>query len=242
MTNSFKQYFSNTHTLLYSFLFSVPLFLVYEALILISQPNADHIVRISVDVWMKSLFTYFGVNAISFSLLVMMLLGFFILYKERDRLKDLQLSYFPIMLLECLIYAIVVAFISNTLVSLIFNIAATDPIQSLSYLQKLALSLGAGLYEELFFRVILVSLLVLLFNKLFGKKWAAIVAAVTLSALLFSAVHYMGSMGDLFTFSSFLYRFLFGLILNGIYIWRGFGVAAWTHALYDVLVISFLGA
>jgi len=242
MTNSFKQYFSNTHTLLYSFLFSVPLFLVYEALILISQPNAEHIVRISVDVWMKSLFTYFGVNAISFSLLVMMLFGFFILYKERDHLKDLRLSYFPIMLLECLIYAIVVAFISNTLVSLIFNIAATDPIQSLSYLQKLALSLGAGLYEELFFRVILVSLLVLLFNKLFGKKWAAIVAAVTLSALLFSAVHYMGSMGDLFTFSSFLYRFLFGLILNGIYIWRGFGVAAWTHAIYDVLVISFLGA
>ena len=242
MANSIKQYFSNTHTLLYSFLLSLPLFLIYEALILISQPNADHIVRISVDVWMKSLFTYFGVNAISSSLLVMTLLGFFILYKERERLKELRFSYFPIMLLECIIYAIFVAFVSNTLISLIFNIAATDPIQSLSYLQKLALSLGAGLYEELFFRVILVSLLILLFNKLFGKKWAAVIAAVTLSALLFSAVHYMGSMGDLFTFSSFLYRFLFGLILNGIYIWRGFGVAAWTHALYDVLVISFLGA
>ncbi len=240
--NSIKKYFSDTHTLLYSFLLSLPLFLIYETLILISQPNAEHIVRISVDVWMKSLFTYFGVNAVSFSLLVMMLLGFFILYKERERLKELRFSYFPVMLAECLIYAIVVAFISNTLISLIFNIAATDPVQSLSYLQKLALSLGAGLYEELFFRVILVSLLMLLFNKLFGKKWAAVIASVTLSALLFSAVHYIGSMGDLFTFSSFLYRFLFGLILNGIYIWRGFGVAAWTHALYDVLVISFLGA
>lgn len=242
MTNSIKQYFSNTHTLLYSFLLSIPLFLIYEGLILISQPNAEHIVRISVDVWMKSLFTYFGVNAISFSLLIMMLLGFFILYKERERLKELRFSYFPIMLLECSVYAIVVAFISNTLVSALLNIAATDPVQSLSYLQKLALSLGAGLYEELFFRVILVSLLLLLFNKLFGKKWAAIIASITLSALLFSAVHYMGSLGDLFTLNSFLYRFLFGLILNGIYIWRGFGVAAWTHALYDVLVISFLGA
>ncbi len=240
--NSIKKYFSDTHTLLYSFLFSLPLFLIYETLILISQPNAEHIVRISVDVWMKSLFTYFGVNAVSFSLLAMMLLGFVILYKEKERLKDLRFSYFPVMLVECLIYAIVVAFISNTLISLIFNIAATDPVQSLSYLQKLALSLGAGLYEELFFRVILVSLFLLLFNKMFGKKWAAVIASVTLSALLFSAVHYFGSMGDLFTFSSFLYRFLFGLILNGIYIWRGFGVAAWTHALYDVLVISFLGA
>lgn len=241
MNNPVKQYFSNTHTLLYSFLLSLPLFLIYEGLILISQPNAEHIVRISVDVWMKSLFTYFGVNAVSFSLLVMMLLGFFILYKERERLKELRFSYFLIMFFECLVYAIVVAFISNMLVSLIFNMSASDPVQSLSYLQKLALSLGAGLYEELFFRVILVSLFVLIFNKVFGKKWAAVIAAVTLSALLFSAVHYMGSMGDMFTFSSFAYRFLFGLILNGLYVWRGFGIAAWTHALYDVLVISFLG-
>lgn len=242
MTHSIKQYFTNTHTLLYSFLLSVPLFLIYESLILISQPNAEHLVRISVDVWMKSIFTYLGVNAVSFSLLAMMLIGFFILYKERERLKEIKLKYFPIMLIECLFYAVIVAFISNTLVSLVFNMAASDPVQSLSYLQKLALSLGAGLYEELFFRVILVSLLILLFNKIFGKKWAAITAAITLSALLFSAVHYMGSMGDLFTFNSFAYRFIFGLILNGLYIWRGFGVAAWTHALYDVLVISFLGA
>lgn len=242
MSNPVKQYFSNTHTLLYSFLLSLPLFLIYEALILISQPNAEQIVRISVDVWMKSIFTYFEVNAISFSLLVMMLLGFIILYKERERFKELRFSYFPIMLVECLIYAVVVAFISNTLVSLLLNMSASDPIQSLSYLQKLALSLGAGLYEELFFRVILVSVLILVFNKIFGKKWAAVTAAVTLSALLFSAVHYTGSMGDLFTLNSFAYRFIFGLILNGLYVWRGFGVAAWTHALYDVLVISFLGA
>ena len=241
MINGFKQYITSTHTLLYSFLLSVPLFLIYEGLILISQPSSERIVRISVDVWMKTLFIYFGVNAVSFSLLVMMLLGFLILYKERDRLKDIRFSYFPIMLVECMVYAIIVAFVSSTLTSLLINAFAEGPIQSLSYLQKLALSLGAGLYEELFFRVILVSVLVLLFNKFFGKKWAAVVAAVTLSALLFSTVHYVGSMGDMFTLSSFFYRFLFGLILNGIYIWRGFGVAAWTHALYDVLVISFLG-
>jgi hypothetical protein len=48
-------------------------------------------------------------------------------------------------------------------------------------------------------------------------------------------------MGDAFTMGSFLYRFLFGLILNGIYVWRGFGVAAWTHAIYDIMVITFMG-
>ncbi|MEX0722998.1 MAG: CPBP family intramembrane glutamic endopeptidase [Gracilimonas sp.] len=240
MTNHLKTYFDNTNNLLYSFLVSLPLFLLYELLIIISQPSGDAIVRISVDVWIKTLFTYLGVNAVSFSLLLVAVIGVFIIYKERERLKSLNFSYFPILIVEATVYAIVVAIISQSLVSFMLNMAASDPINSLSMMQKLALSLGAGLYEELFFRVILVTLFILLFTKILGKKWAGITAAVVLSALLFSAVHYVGSMGDAFTMGSFLYRFLFGLILNGIYVWRGFGVAAWTHAIYDIMVIVFL--
>ncbi|SMO58886.1 CPBP family intramembrane glutamic endopeptidase [Gracilimonas mengyeensis] len=240
MKNPVKQYLEDTHNLLYSFLVSLPLFLLYEVLILISQPQGENIVRISVDVWIKSLFTYFGVNAVSFSLLIVMLVGLFILYKERDRLKSLKFAYFPMLMVEATVYAIVVAFISQSIVSFILNMAASDPISSLSTLQQLALSLGAGLYEELFFRVLLVTLFILIFTKIFNKRWAGVTAAVLLSALLFSAVHYVGAIGDAFTMGSFLYRFLFGLILNGIYVYRGFGVAAWTHAIYDIMVIAFL--
>jgi len=240
MTNQVKQYFENTNNLLYSFLVSLPLFFLYEILILISQPSGDAIVRISVDVWIKSLFSSLGVSAISFSLLIIAIVGLFILYKEKERLEALKFAYFPMLLLEATIYAIVVAFISQSLVSFMLNMAASDPIATLTTTQKLALSLGAGLYEELFFRVILVTVFILIFTKVFGKKWAAVTASVVLSALLFSAVHYIGSMGDAFTLGSFLYRFLFGLILNGIYVWRGFGVAAWTHAIYDIMVIAFL--
>ncbi|MEX0720508.1 MAG: CPBP family intramembrane glutamic endopeptidase [Balneolaceae bacterium] len=240
MTNRVNQYFQNTNNLLYSFLVSLPLFLLYEALILISQPESEYIVRISVDVWIKTLFTYFGVNAVSFSLLLVAIAGLFILYKERARLRTIRFSYFPVLLLEATLYAIIVAIISQSLVSFVINLTASDPINGLTITQKIALSLGAGLYEELFFRVILVSLFILLFTKFFGKKWAGITASVVLAALLFSAVHYVGSMGDAFTMGSFLYRFLFGLILNGIYVWRGFGVAAWTHAIYDIMVIAVL--
>ena len=235
-----KNYFANTHTLLYSFLFSLPLFLVYETLIIISQPNSEHVVRISVDVWMKAIFSSLGVNAVSFSLLLMMLIGIFILYKERERLKEIRFKYFPVLIVESIFYAIVIALLSSALTAALLNFSSSDPATQLSYMQKLALSLGAGLYEELFFRVILVTLFIYLFNRLFNnKKWASVTAAVTLSALLFSAVHYMGDMGDFFTLNSFFYRFLFGLMLNGLYVSRGFGVAAWTHAIYDVLVITF---
>ena len=239
MQNPVKPYFQNTHNLLYSFLLSLPLFLIYEALILISQPEGEQIVRISVDVWIKTLFSYLGVNVLSFTLLIVAIAGLFILYKERERLKTIKFAYFPMLLLEATVYAIVVAAISSGLVSFVVNIINTDPIAALTTTQKIALSLGAGLYEELFFRVLLVSLFTLLFTKFFGKKWAGITASIVLAALLFSAVHYMGSMGDAFTLNSFLFRFIFGLMLNGIYVWRGFGMAAWTHAIYDILVISF---
>ena len=240
MTNPIKPYFENTHNLLYSFLVSLPLFLLYELLILISQPEGDAIVRISVDVWIKTLFTSLGVNAVSFSLMIVAVAGLFIIYRERERLKTLKFAYFPIMIVEATVYAIVVAIISQTMVSWVLNMAASSPVESLSILQQIALSLGAGLYEELFFRVILVTLFILIFNKVLGKRWAGVTAAVVLSALLFSAVHYIGAMGDPFTMDSFLYRFLFGLILNGIYVYRGFGVAAWTHAIYDIMVIALL--
>jgi membrane protease YdiL (CAAX protease family) len=238
MEKSFTSYFSDTKNLLYSFLIGLPLFLAYELLILISQPDASQIVRISVDSWFKSVFSLFGVNAVSITLLVVALAGMFILYKEREQLKRLRFRFFPIMLAESTIYAIIVTLIASFFVSSIFAFAADDPISSLSGLQKFALSLGAGLYEELFFRVILVSLLIILFKKVFNNKnWAAMTAAIVLSAFLFSLVHYIGSMGDAFTLSSFLYRFIFGLLLNGIYVWRGFGIAAWTHALYDLMVL-----
>lgn len=241
MPNPVSSYFRNTHNLLYSFLLSLPLFLLYEALILISQPESSQIVRISVDIWIKTLFSFLGVNVMSFSLLIVALAGLFILYKERERLRTLNFGYFPLLLLEAAVYAVIVALISGLLVSFVVNSINSDPIATLTTTQKIALSLGAGLYEELFFRVILVSLFTLLFTRLFDKRWAGITAAITLSAMLFSALHYVGTFGDAFTLNSFLFRFIFGILLNGIYVWRGFGMAAWTHALYDIMVISMTG-
>jgi hypothetical protein len=50
----------------------------------------------------------------------------------------------------------------------------------------------------------------------------------------------MGPFADAFTAGSFTFRFLFGLVLNGIFLRRGFAVAAWTHSIYDVLVVTHL--
>lgn len=234
-----RQYFATTHTLLYSYFVSLPLLLMYELLIYLSQPDTDQIVRISVDVWIKTLFSYIGRDVLSISLIVIAIIGFFVIYRERKRLSSLKGSYFFLMVAEASVYAFVLALIISTTVSNLLHIIQVQPVETLGLTQKLALSLGAGLYEELFFRVILVSSLLYIFKKQFAKQNIAYALAMVLAAAIFSAVHYVGALGDPFTFGSFLFRFLFGLALNAIYIWRGFGMAAWTHAMYDLMVVVF---
>src|SRR5699024_260747 len=238
-TKRVKQYLSDTNTLIYSYLISLPLLLLYEVLIFISQPNSDHIVRISVDVWVKTLFSYFGQNVLSITLILVALTGIIILYRDRSKLSSLRISYFGGILLEALVYAFLLSLLITSLVGNLLQLTPPDSIESLTLLQQLALSLGAGLYAELFFCVILVSVLLWLFKYFFSKKAAAFTAAIIFAAVIFSLVHYTGALGDTFTIRSCLFRFLFGLALNMIYLWRGLGTAAWTHAIYDLMILAF---
>ncbi len=231
-----EKYFRQTNGLLYSYLISVPLLLLYEALILISQPDGN-IARISVDVWFKSFFMYFGLDAVSTTLIVAAIIGGVIVYKKRAELKTIRKNYFLLMIIESAFYAVVVAIIVSNVVDFILLQSANGLPGNFNKLQLIALSLGAGLYEELFFRVILVSLLVVIFSKIFKQKNYSTAAAVVVAALIFSGVHYVGDYADTWLLSSFLFRFLFGLALNLIYVIRGFGMAAWTHAIYDLIVV-----
>jgi membrane protease YdiL (CAAX protease family) len=100
------------------------------------------------------------------------------------------------------------------------------------------LSLGAGLYEELLFRVLLVSGLLLLARRVMGLRPAlANTFAVGLGALIFSAFHYIGPYGDPLRIDSFVFRAIAGVAFSALYVFRGFGITAWTHALYDVIVL-----
>jgi hypothetical protein len=112
-----------------------------------------------------------------------------------------------------------------------------------STIENIFLSFGAGFYEEVFFRLILVQGLLAVIGMLGANRKApgVIAGVVLLSALLFSAAHYIGSLGDKLELYSFTFRFVFGLLMNLLLVWRRFGVTAWTHALYDVLVYTSQG-
>ena len=66
--------------------------------------------------------------------------------------------------------------------------------------------------------------------------------AVLLSSFVFSAVHHVGSLGEAFTVSAFTFRFFAGVLFALIYQLRGLAVVVYTHAIYDIIVLVFLGA
>jgi hypothetical protein len=116
--------------------------------------------------------------------------------------------------------------------------AAADPALG-GPLTRVALSIGAGVNEELVFRLILLSLTVLLFQKLIGtQRWLAVLLAFLISSALFSAAHHVIG-GEPWRAGVFIYRLFCGLFFAALFQWRGFAVAVYTHALYDIWVMVF---
>ena len=99
-------------------------------------------------------------------------------------------------------------------------------------------SLGAGVFEELLFRLVLLSGLAWLFvrcSKTFGLHSSVGVGlAVLASSLLFSLFHHVGGGLAGLEPNVFVFRTMAGILLGLLFITRGLGVCVYTHAMYDV--------
>ena len=103
--------------------------------------------------------------------------------------------------------------------------------------ERAVASAGAGLHEELVFRLLLLSLIAVALQRAFElPRPFAVLVAVALSSLVFAAAHHLaGEPLDLFAFA---YRTTAGLLFAGLFLARGFAVAAWTHASYDFYLLA----
>jgi membrane protease YdiL (CAAX protease family) len=244
-------YLAVTRSATYGFLAALPLFVLYEVGVLLATQGSGAI-RVGADVWLKTLLGYLGGAGWAALGGVVLAVGLGVLYAERNRRPPLVARYFGGIVAESLVYAVVLAFVVGGTVGALFgawtvpaDLPAALPTAAMAQMARLglglqlALSIGAGLYEELVFRVLLVGGLSLALGRLtpWDRRTSYLVAAVV-GAAVFSLVHHIGAFGDPFTLSVFTFRFLFGLALNAVFLSRGFAVAAWTHALYDVLVVT----
>ena len=240
-------YFASTRAARYSVLFALPLLLLYEGLAaLLETPQGG--MRNGADALLRGAFTAvlgFRGPAVFIALVVLVGAGFVAMDMRRAR-ESMRPVYFPLMLAEsavlAVLFGLVIGTVTARLLGAVHLLAIQGPtsLEQMSWMTRLMLSLGAGLYEELFFRVLLVSGLTALGVKVFGwSRRSAVVMAVVASAFIFSAFHYIPPYGDKLQLASFTFRFFSGLAFSALYVVRGFGITAWTHALYDAFLLLF---
>lgn len=237
-----RRYLTATREPRYSVVFALPLLALYELLVFLLPTPSLRGVRNGADVLLKTAFVAVG-GIHGLAMFSLVLLGGAVWLVLRDRRRHpgpLESRVFGGMLAESVVWALllgaVVAWLTGLLLRppLLLQTAA-EPIP-LSLGAHLVLSLGAGIYEELLFRVLLVGGLLAGGLALGWKRPVAVAVAVIGSALIFSGFHYVGPLGDTWTLQSFTFRAIAGLMLSGLYVARGFGIVAWSHALYDMFL------
>lgn len=241
-----SSYWSASRAPRHSLLFALPLLVLYEVLAFALSGSELGEVRNGADVLLKSVFVAlggrYGVTAFS---LVLLGIGGFLIWRDRRSSGPIRAGLFPLMFAESVGYALLLGGVVSALTSLLLRgrlalVAAPGPAgdpMAFELPTQLMISLGAGIYEELLFRVILVSALAAAGRVLLGlRPLSAGVFAAVLGALIFSLFHYIGPYGDTFTLSSFTFRAIAGLIFSALYLLRGLGITAWSHALYDVFL------
>ncbi len=227
-------YWRDTHTPLYSFVFTLPLFLIYEFGVFAISANDLPLLRNGADVLMRQilgLLGVYGMYGFSGSFLVGFMAAFL---RQKNRLKSTAIrgDYLLKMLAESLGWALGLLVLMRWVPVLLMN--GKDE----RLLQQIVLAIGAGIYEEFVFRVILILGLSALLGFIFQwGRGASRIGAVILAAALFSLFHFLGEFGDTPSLGLFIIRFMAGIFLGGIYVLRGFGVSAYTHTIYDLFVL-----
>jgi membrane protease YdiL (CAAX protease family) len=224
--------------------FLAPLLIVYEVGVLWLGERRDVCVRNGADYWMRSWLQGVGLGQLFLlpGLVVAVLLIWHIAGKYEWRVSFDTLAG---MLAESLLFAMLLV-AAGQLQELVFReylppvawLMQQNGVEVIEQapLARLVGFIGAGIYEEVLFRLFLLQICygVLRFLRA-TPRWAIILAVISTS-LAFSLAHYIGPSADAFTLFSFTFRALAGLFFATLFAVRGFGITVGCHAAYDVIV------
>lgn len=212
-----------------SLLLIFPLFLAYQIGVMFSTTvnGVDFVTR-----WVFAACGYDReLYLIVHGVLAALFLGLLLFLRHR---RKFDLGVVPPLLLESVIYALtlgtVIVFVMDRLLGL--SVTALDHSS-----QEIVMSLGAGVHEELVFRLGLMgggAAALMLAGIGLGP---AVAIALAVSAVVFSAAHHAGPLGEPFEQTVFVYRTLAGIAFGLIFYFRSLAHAVYAHFLYDVYVL-----
>ena len=213
--------------------FLLPLIVLYEVGTrwCASDPVSHVEQRIIAFSLMQQFFSLFGVTGkyMPAAAVVSILLACHVV---RNDAWSTHLGYLAGMVLESVVYAIPLRALALAFAHYLPLYAPPDKPAAL-----LVLSVGAGVYEEMLFRfVTFAALSFVLIDVLKLRRLPGLLLIVLISSVGFSAYHYLGS--EVFEWRSFAFRTLAGIYFGVIFLRRGIGITAGTHAAYDITTFA----
>jgi len=236
-TAQHSSYWDQTRQPFCCLVFLAPLLILYEAGVLWLGGRHPDAIRNGADHWMRGGLARIGLpqELLLPALVLVGLLVWHLVGRYRWRLSPDALGG---MLAESLLFAfvlVVVGQLTDTLSRQIGIELAITASQRAIATRTLGF-VGAGIYEEVLFRLLMLPAAYGLFRLAQLKKTGALLLAAVTTSLLFSVAHYVGPGGDLFSPFSFTFRAMAGFFFAGLFVLRGFGITVGAHAAYDLLV------
>lgn len=244
-------YWHDSKCPLQSLIFLLPLVLVYELGLL--RYGLDHLRQVSRDIFARRLlydfFEWFGISGYYLPglIVIVALLSLHLVRRDRWRFKPrvyVGMGFESFVLAVPLFVFGLVAPLQHTVIAPVLErvgeASLHDQISAFPWQAGLVFGIGAGIYEEFVFRMIGLALLHALLADVLRlpERWSATMSIV-LSAVAFSLYHFSFDGRQPFVWSLFIFYAFAGVYFAGLYLMRGFGVVAGTHAIYNVLVVLF---
>jgi|GEM_PF-425184 len=237
------RYFSSTRRPIVSLYFLLPLILCYEiAKIFVGV----ELLSSGIDLWIHNVLCIFGAGQLVILPLLTTAVMLFYHHKNGDHWQVEPITIGK-MALEAIGFGLMLFFCAH-----IFQIAAVasptagrlvDPyywqIGSAHWWANVVTYVGTGIHEELIFRVILMLPAIAFLKTTFKDQFTAMAIAVIGIGLLFALAHVdlINPLGQPFDPTSFSFRFIASCLFSAVFLYRGFGIVAGTHIVYNVLTL-----
>lgn len=231
--HSARGYFHESELPLTSLVFLLPLIIVYEigSAYLTTAAQHGHAQQIVAFMMMQRFFRLFGVHGQHLPAVAIVTI-LLCVHSFRNERWSLHLSTLGGMFIESVLLSLPLIAIARVLPRYFSLMAAHANRQDI-----MIMSLGAGVYEEMVFRLVLFSVLsIALKDALRLNSFWVHLGVVAISAVSFSAYHYLSPL-EAFQWRSFLFRTIAGAYFGVIFLLRGFGITAASHAFYDILIL-----
>jgi membrane protease YdiL (CAAX protease family) len=219
-----------------SFVLIFPLLLIYEIGVLFAgRVNGADLVTRAVFAAAGSRTAYLVIYAVAAA-------GFLLWIRHTRRWGTLRLELAGPVVLEAALYALTLGAVVSMIIDRLFG-ALLGPLfghvlGAGLVLPSVISAVGAGVHEELVFRLVLIAGLLALARPVehgLGRR-VAVVLAIAVSSLMFAAAHHLGAHGEPWTGHAFAFRAVAGVAFAAIFWFRSLAHAVYAHVLYDILV------